>query len=345
MRRWRPAPSGGSLVGILALFLCASALAGLLLRAIPDARGNTVALVVCWVLVALLVLALGVIGVLVWGYLTLSYTLVETGEGALVLDWAWRRIAIPLDEIEYLGAARQLLADSAPPRLWPWPGYYLSTVRDEALGSVQLFATLPPRRQLLICSARGSFGFSPDRPADFLARFHALYEERQRDQGTATAGSVAAPLPSVRLDRPDRYSAASDLEDDDDTAPPQVAADQRAFRERTAARPFALFADQPAVLLMLLGGALIAAMLWFILLRFEAVPQTLPLHYNTLGQPDRIGSPREIFLLPLIAGVVAAANIALAWSVVRFDRFAARVLLGGTCLVQVVTWVALLKLF
>jgi uncharacterized membrane protein len=90
---------------------------------------------------------------------------------------------------------------------------------------------------------------------------------------------------------------------------------------------------------------MIAAMLWFILLRYESVPQTLPLHYNTLGQPDRIGSPREIFLLPLIAGVVAAANIALAWSVVRFDRFAARLLLSGTCLVQVVTWVALLKLF
>ncbi len=345
MRRWRSAPSGGSLVGILALFLCASALAGLLMRAIPDARGNTVALALCWVLVATLVLALGMLGVLVWGYLTLGYTLVETGEGALVLRWAWRRIVIPLDEIEYLGAARQLLADSAPPRLWPWPGYYLSTVRDEALGRVQLLATLPPSRQLLICSARGSFGFSPDRPADFLARFHAFYEERQRDQGSSSAGVLAAPLPSVRLAQPDRYSAASEMEDEEDAAPPQVAAAQRAFRERTAAQPFALFADQQSVLLMLLGGALIAAMLWFILLRYESVPQTLPLHYNTLGQPDRIGSPREIFLLPLIAGVVAAANIALAWSVVRFDRFAARVLLSGTCLVQVVTWVALLKLF
>ena len=336
MRRWRPAPSGGSLVGILALLLCASALAGLLFRVIPDARGNTPALIVWSVLAVLLVAAIGALGVFIWGYLTLGYTLEESGEGALVLRWAWRRVIIPIDEIEYLGAARQLLADAAPPRLWPWPGYYLSSVHDEALGRIQLFATLPPRRLLLVCSAQGSFGFSPDRPSEFLARFHALYADRHRDPLDAPA----APLPSTRL----AHAAAPELDDEEDQPPALVAADQRAFRDQTAARPFPLFLDQPAVLLMLLGGVLLAAMLWFILLRFDAVPEALPLHYNTLGQPDRIGSPREIFLLPLIAGVVAAANIALAWSVIRFDRFAARLLLSGTCLVQAVTWVALLKL-
>jgi hypothetical protein len=323
-------------VGILALLLCASALAGLLFRAIPDARGTTPALVIFWVLALLLIAAIGGLAVLIWGYLTLSYTLEESGEGALVLRWAWRRVAIPLDEIEYLGAAKQLLADAAPPRLWPWPGYYLSTVRDEALGSIQLFATLPPRRQLLVCSARGSFGFSPDRPTDFLANFHEFYDARHRD----AEDGVAAPLPSMRLAR----ASAPEMDDEEEAPPPHVVADQRAFREQTIARPVPLFADQSAVLLMLLGGALLAAMLWYILLRYDSVPETLPLHYNTLGQPDRIGSPREIFLLPLIAGVVAAANIALAWSVIRFDRFAARLLLSGTCLVQAVTWVALLKL-
>lgn len=336
MQRWRPAPSGGSLVGFLALLLCVSALGGLLFRAIPDARENTPALIAFVALAILLVAAIGALGVLIWGYLTLGYTLDESGEGALVLRWAWRRVVIPLDEIEYLGAARQLLTDADPPRLWPWPGYYLSDMHDEALGRIHLFATLPPRRLLLVCSAEGSYGFSPDRPSEFLARFHAFYEDRHRDPGTAPA----APLPSTRLTRP----AAPELDDEEEPSPPQVAADQRAFREQTAARPFPLFLDQPAVSLMLLGGALLAAMLWFILLRFDSVPDALPLHYNTLGQPDRVGSPREIFLLPLIAGVVAVANIALAWSVIRFDRFAARLLLSGTCLVQAVTWVALLKL-
>ena len=87
MRRWRPAPSGGSLVGSLALILCASALAGLLFRVIPDARGNAPALVAWSALAVILVAVIGALGVLIWGYLTLGYTLEESGEGALVLRW------------------------------------------------------------------------------------------------------------------------------------------------------------------------------------------------------------------------------------------------------------------
>ena len=195
MRRWRPAPSGGSLVGILALLLCASALAGILYRAIPDARGNTPASIIFWGLAAFLIAAIVALGVLVWGYLTLSYTLEEQGDGALELRWAWRRIVIPLDEIEYLGAARQLLTEGASPRLWPWPGYYLSSIRDEALGQIALFATLPPRRQLLVCSARGSFGFSPDRPADFLAQFGcAIRRMGRRHRCRARASRPPPPI-------------------------------------------------------------------------------------------------------------------------------------------------------
>jgi hypothetical protein len=315
------------------LLLCVGAIAGLIVGVIPgvgDAPGLAIGL---WVLVGLLTLAGIALALLLWGYVTLSYALDPADGGALVLRWAWRTIRIPLDEIEYLGPARQLLGNTSVRRLWPWPGYYLNTLNDDALGRIRLFATLPPRRQLLVCSARGSFGFSPDRPATLMARFTVLNE----------AGEGAGPLPTTTAPA---QPAVVELEDEEELHYPSVAASgQRAFRERTAGRPLSLFADRPAVGLLLLGGALVAAMLWFILLRFDAVPQTLPLHYNATGQPDRIGTPREIFLFPLIVALVAVANLALAWSVIRFDRFAARLLLGGTCLVQVVAWVALLKLF
>ncbi len=340
VQRWRPSPSAGSLVGILALILCASGIAGLTLRAIPQAGGATALVATLWTLVALLgLLALG-LTILLWGYFTLSYTLDEAAGGALIIRWAWRRIRLPLAEIEYLGPARQLLDTTSVRRLWPWPGYYLNAISDAALGRIRLFATLPPRRQILVCSARGSFGLSPDRPAAFAAHFTALNEAIERGapppQGPLTAlPRNLAPLPAV-----------SALEEEEEESYGSVAVDgPRAFRERAANRPLSLLADRPAVSLILLGGTLVAAMLWFILLRFDAVPQTLPLHYNATGQPDRIGTPREIFLFPLITALVAVANLALAWSVVRFDRFAARLLLGGTCLVQAVAWVALLKLF
>jgi hypothetical protein len=340
VQRWRPSPSAGSLVGILALILCACGIGGLLFRVLPETGGAGSLALTAWALVGLLGLLSVTLIILLWGYFTLSYTLDEADGGALTIRWAWRRIRLPVAEIEYLGPARQILDATAVRRLWPWPGYYLNTITDAALGPIRLFATLPPRRQLLVCSARGSFGLSPDRPAAFAARFNALNEAIEGDATTAQTKPLAS-LPSVAP-----APTVSALEEEEETSYPGVATSgQRAFRERTANYSLSLFADRPAVSLILLGGALVAAMLWFILLRFDAVPQTLPLHFNATGQPDRIGTPREIFLFPLITALVAVANLALAWSVIRFDRFAARLLLGGTCLVQAVAWVALLKIF
>ncbi len=99
-------------------------IAGLTLRAIPDASDAPSLVIALWVLVGILALAsLGLI-VLLWGYFTLSYTLAEAGSGALIIRWAWRTVRLPLSEIEYLGPARQLLKEPQVRRLWPWPGYH-----------------------------------------------------------------------------------------------------------------------------------------------------------------------------------------------------------------------------
>jgi hypothetical protein len=164
-------------VGILALLLCLGGIALLVVRAIPLAGEDAFLRLALWGAVAALALLAVVLVVLLWGYLTLSYTLEVAGGGALTLRWAWRTVRIPLHEIEYIGPARQIVGPAAARRLWPWPGYYLSDLRDDALGRIQLLATLPPQRQLLVCSARGSFGISPDRPVQLLDRYQQLREE------------------------------------------------------------------------------------------------------------------------------------------------------------------------
>ncbi len=330
MQRWRTAPSAGSLFGILGVLLCACGVGGVVFGALPEAT-DTLTLVL-WGLIALLALVALGLAILLWGYFTLGYRLDEADGGSLIIRWAWRTIRLPIAEIEYLGPARQILGDGLAPRLWPWPGYYLNSFTDAALGRIRLFATLPLRRQIIVCSARGSFGISPDRPAAFAAHFTAVNEAIERDGPWPTLSSPT-PAPIV-------------IEEEEEAAyPSSIAIGQRAFQERTGGQVLSLFADRPSVSLLLLGGALVAMMLWFILIRFDAVPQTLPLHYNLNGRPDRIGTPREIFYFPLIAALITVANFALAWSVIRFDRFAARLLLGGTCLAQLVAWVALLKIF
>lgn len=332
MQRWRPAPSAGSLVGILAFLLCAGGIAGLVLRSIPGAAGQPVAVALLWAAVGLLALGAALLAVLLWGYFTLGYALDERDGGALVVRWAWRRVRIPLAEIEYLGPARQVLRPARAGRLWPWPGYYLNALADPSLGRIRLFATLPPRRQLLVCSARGSFGLSPDRPGQLLERYQAL----RADRPALLAPPLAAFAPPPAATRAGEEAGA---------IPAGAVPARLLFDDEPRGTEVALFRDRPAVTLVLAAGLLIAAMLWFIVLRFGTVPSALPLHYSATGQPDRIGTPREIFVLPLITALVAVANVALAWSVMRFDRFAARLLLAGTCMVQLVAWVALLTLF
>ncbi|HEX5502700.1 MAG TPA: DUF1648 domain-containing protein [Thermomicrobiales bacterium] len=328
MQRWRPAPSAGSLVGILAFLLCAGGIAGLVLRSIPSAAGQPAAVALLWAVVGLLALGAALLVVLLWGYFTLGYALDERDGGALVVRWAWRRVRIPLAEIEYLGPARQLLRPARAGRLWPWPGYYLNALTDPSLGRIRLFATLPPRRQLLVCSARGSFGLSPDRPGQLLERYRALRADRP-----ALLAPARTPL-----------TPAARAGEGAGAVPAGAVPARLLFDDEPRGAEVALFRDRPAVSLILAAGLLVAAMLWFIVLRFGTVPSALPLHYSATGQPDRIGTPREIFVLPLITALVAVANVALAWSVMRFDRFAARLLLAGTCMVQLVAWVAVLTL-
>lgn len=325
---WRAAPSPGTLIGLVALMCAIGTAAALAWRVVP-ALAETAAIAGWLAVVLLLVIAFGIV-ILLWGLLTLRYTLsVGDPEPELVIRWAWTRIRVPIADIEYFGLARHLVRPTRAYRALPWPGYYRGGLDDESLGRISVYATLPIRRQLVVCSSRGAFGISPDRPADMMA---AVADARQAAAPLESwALGEGGPAPTALPRRPTPLSAASSArepeDEDDDTS------------------ASSLLRDRIAVGLVLAAGALVTLMLWFIVLRFDRVPAALPLHYSATGQPDRIGTPREIFILPLIAALAAVGNIALASSVVRYDRFAARLLTGGTLLVQVVAWVALLKLF
>lgn len=325
-RSWRGAPSPGSLVGLLLLFTVSSGAGTLWWRVLPGLNGRGT-LLAGWLAFLLLLVFAIVVTILEWGLLTLRYTIVDrAGDPAIVIGWLRSRVQIPLREIEYFGLARHVVRPVSTPWPLPWPGYYLTGLTDESLGHVRTFATLPLRRQLVICSSRGTYGISPDRPADLMAAIAAARraETRRDDNVVATA-----ELSRRRVTRRPLELAGSgevELDDDEASAP-------------------SLLHDRLVVGLMLAGGALGTLMLWFIVIRFDSVPRALPLHYSATGQPDRIGTPREVFLLPLITALAAVGNVALASSVIRYDRFAARLLVGGTCLVQLVAWVALLRLF
>jgi hypothetical protein len=71
----------------------------------------------------------------------------------------------------------------------------------------------------------------------------------------------------------------------------------------------------------------------------------LPLHFNVLGEVNRVGERSEVFWLPLIGSLVLGANLAGALVVhARREAVAAYILVGMAVLVQVLLWVASVRL-
>jgi hypothetical protein len=96
--------------------------------------------------------------------------------------------------------------------------------------------------------------------------------------------------------------------------------------------------------LVLIGAGLI---LPFILLvavsiRVPFLANEVPLHFDTTGRVDRVGSPVGLFILPAIGGLVWIINAVIggAFYIRRAERPAAYLLWLGSTLVQVFLWVA-----
>ena len=81
------------------------------------------------------------------------------------------------------------------------------------------------------------------------------------------------------------------------------------------------------------GLALTVAFALVLRQRFETLPELIALHFNPFGEADLIGSRNDIFKLPLIGGLIWAANAVLAVVTSPLDRLLARAVLGTSIFV------------
>ena len=84
---------------------------------------------------------------------------------------------------------------------------------------------------------------------------------------------------------------------------------------------------------MLLGLLLNGAFALVLRQRFDTFPELIALHFNPFGEADLIGSKNDIFKLPLIGGLIWAANALLAVVASPLDRVLARAALGTSVFV------------
>lgn len=102
-----------------------------------------------------------------------------------------------------------------------------------------------------------------------------------------------------------------------------------------------LLTDRTA--LALLGAGLFSAAVMAAVLNAQlaGLPDSLVIHLNAAGQPDRWGEPRVLWRLPLLAAMATLMNLVVAWFVSPLDRFAGRFLLAAALVVHIIAWVAL----
>lgn len=102
--------------------------------------------------------------------------------------------------------------------------------------------------------------------------------------------------------------------------------------------------DRLSLLFLVLVLALNLALFSFLWLRFNQMPELVPMHFDTLGQADRIAPRNEIFKLPIIGVIVAGTNLTLGLLLRRTSPFATYLLWGGAVLVQLLLFVAALNI-
>lgn len=96
--------------------------------------------------------------------------------------------------------------------------------------------------------------------------------------------------------------------------------------------------------LLLAGLLLDLAIFGFLCFRFPTLPERVPLHFDALGQPDRIGLRQGLFLLPLIGVLAWGVNGAWGGVIYRRQRLGAYLLWGGAVAVQIIAGLALWSL-
>ena len=100
------------------------------------------------------------------------------------------------------------------------------------------------------------------------------------------------------------------------------------------------WSDQTAWALLGAAAIINLALFGYLSIRFPGLDYQLPLHFNQLGQADRIGTKMELFALPIIGLIILATNLVLGLLLYRRERAGSYLLWGASAAVQALFWLA-----
>jgi hypothetical protein len=114
--------------------------------------------------------------------------------------------------------------------------------------------------------------------------------------------------------------------------------EQKVRRARWLTWPF--WADQTAWLLLGAAAVINLGLFGYLCARFPGLDYGLSLHFNSLGEADRIGTKIELFALPIIGLIILGTNLGLGLALYRRERAGSYLLWGASAAVQALFWLA-----
>jgi len=244
--------------------------------------------------------------VLVWGfgYRRLAYAMTEN---AVRIDWLGSTLILPYPAVQgiYTG---QRLAGHSMAGILRWPGINVGAVRVRGLGPLRFFATSTDQSQLTFVTVEhGGVVVSAQDPTEFQT---ALIDHVERYEEVATGEEQAATW----------------------------------FERAPARAPWTAVADRWLAACVGLGALVLLAVLALICLRYDALPDQLPLHFDASGLTSQIAPKSDLLRLPLLGLICLAVNWSLGIAVHAREQVLGRLLWLGAIIVQVVLLIAVLRL-
>lgn len=338
---WPAAHGAGRAVGIALLVVALLALALALWRS-QSASGLTL-----WLLWLAVIAAAALAAASLWLTRSVGTMRYLLDDNQLTIRWMGRKHVVALGEIVEVEYDPHLPSPSSG---WEpiWPGLVVWTRRRRD-GVWRAWATLPPRGRVRIRTTSGGVEISPSRPIRFLVDIDSrrarggspvtLEQSYRRElerrpelpwpqpEPVAPAPLPGPPLPEPPVEPPARARTELGL---------IRYAYHQLFRKE-------LLGDRLSSNLLAVGVIIPLLMVAYLFSQIEGVPDPVALHWDALGEVDRVGPPSSLWQLPVLAVLVLVGNTVLAIVLVAVDRFLARLVLAATPIVQIIAAIALIR--
>lgn len=102
--------------------------------------------------------------------------------------------------------------------------------------------------------------------------------------------------------------------------------------------------DAPALGMIGLSLVSLAGMAILVTNRSDTLAPSFATHVSASGVLESVRGSDALWRLPLLAAMITLMNIGAAWFISPIDRFASRFLIVAACIVQIVAWVAMVRI-